>query len=206
LAPPPIADATTQIPASVVLLRLHDQMPPDHFTLGWLMASLQQRSFGMIMLLLGLVAFAPGISIGAGMLLLILAFQMMLGKPVPVFPRRVADRSLPSRHLAALVQRCLPGLRYLETVSHPRWQTPPEPTKRIVGVVIALLSVTLIVSPVPFSNLVPALLVALISIAYLEEDGILLSVGLLAAVLALAMATMTVWETVVGARWIIGLR
>jgi hypothetical protein len=104
------------------------------------------------------------------------------------------------------VQRCLPGLRYLETVSHPRWQTPPESTKRIVGVVVALLSVTLVVSPVPFSNIVPALLVALISIAYLEEDGILLSVGLLAAVLALAMATMTVWETVIGARWIIGLR
>ena len=42
---------------------------------------------------------------------------------------------------------------------------PLGPTKRIVGIVIALLSATLIVSPIPFSNIVPALVVAPISIA-----------------------------------------
>jgi hypothetical protein len=203
--PPPIADARTPIPASVVLQRLHDEVPPDHFTLGWLMDSLQKRSFGIITLLLALVAVAPGISIVAGMLLMFPAFQMMAGKPTPVFPRRVAERSLPTRHLAALVQRCLPGLRYLEKVIHPRWQTPLGPTKRIVGIVIALLSATLVASPIPFSNIVPASVVALISIAYLEEDGLLLSIALLAAVIALAVATMAVWETVVGAKWIVGL-
>ena len=71
--------------------------------------------------------------------------------------------------------------------------------------VVALLGVTLVFSPVPFSNVVPALLVALISIAYLEEDGILLSIALSAAVIALAAATMTVWETVIGAEWMIRL-
>ena len=204
LVPQAIADARTPVPASVVLQRLHDELPPDHFTLGWLMGSLQKRSFGIIMLLLAMVATAPGISIAAGMLLMILALQMMAGKPAPVFPRRVADHSLPTRHLASLVQRCLPGLRYLEAVIHPRWQTPLEPTKRIVGIVIALLSVTLVVSPIPFSNVVPALIVALISIACLEEDGVLLSIALLAAVITLAVATITVWETVVGAKWIVG--
>jgi hypothetical protein len=203
--PPPIADARTPIPASVVLQRLHDEVPPDRFTLGWLMDSLQKRSFGIITLLLALVAVAPGISIVAGMLLMFPAFQMMVGKPTPMFPRRVAERSLPTRHLAALVQRCLPGLRYLEKVIHPRWQTPLGPTKRIVGIVIALLSATLVASPIPFSNIVPASVVALISIAYLEEDGLLLSIALLAAVIALAVATMAVWETVVGAKWIVGL-
>jgi hypothetical protein len=192
-------------PASVVLQRLHDEAPPNHFTLGWLMASLQKRSFGIITLLLALVAIAPGISIVAGILLMFPAFQMIAGKPVPVFPRLVADRSWRTRHLAALVQRCLPGLRYLERGIYPRWQTPLGPTKRIVGIVIALLSVTLIVSPIPFSNIVPALVVALISIAYLEEDGVLLSVALLSAVIALAVATMMVWETIVGAKWIVGL-
>jgi hypothetical protein len=103
------------------------------------------------------------------------------------------------------VQRCLPGLRYIETVIHPRWHTLLGPAKPIVGIVIALLSLTLVVSPIPFSNVVPALAVALISLAYLEEDGALLVVALLATVIALAVATMTVWETVVGAKWIVGL-
>jgi hypothetical protein len=82
---------------------------------------------------------------------------------------------------------------------------PLGPTKRIVGIVIALLSATLIMSPIPFSNIVPALVVALISIAYVEENGVLLSVALLFAVITLALATMTVWEPVVGAKWIVGL-
>ena len=59
-------------------------------------------------------------------------------------------------------------------------------------------------SPIPFSNVVPALVVALISIAYLEEDGVLLSIALLAAMVVLAAATMAVWETVAGAKWIVG--
>jgi hypothetical protein len=206
LVPRPIVDARTPIPASVVLQRLHDEVPPGHFTLGWLMGSLHKRSFGIIMLLLALVAIAPGISIVAGVLMMIPAFQMIAGKPAPVFPRRLANRALPTRHLGALVQRCVPGLRYIETIIHPRWHTPLGPTRRIVGIVVALLSLTLVVSPIPFSNVVPALVIALISIAYLEEDGALLSVALLAAVIALAVATITVWETVLGAKWIVGLR
>jgi hypothetical protein len=205
LVPPPIVDARTPVSASVVLQRLHDEVPRGHFTLGWLMDSLQKRSFGIIMLLLALVAIAPGISIAAGILLMIPAFQMIVGKPAPVFPRRIANHGLPTTHLADLIQRCLPGLRYLETVIHPRWHTALGPTKRIVGVVIMLLSATLVVSPIPFSNVVPALVVALISIAYLEEDGLLLSIALLAALVVLAAAMMAVWEVVAGAKWIVGL-
>jgi hypothetical protein len=44
------------------------------------------------------------------------------------------------------------------------------------------------------------LVIALISLAYLEEDGILLSIALLAAVIIMTVATMGVWEVVVGAR------
>jgi Exopolysaccharide synthesis, ExoD len=94
LVPPPIVDARTLVSASVVLQRLHDEVPPDHFTLGWLMDSLQKRSFGIIMLLLALVAIAPGISIAAGILVMIPAFQMIAGKPAPVFPHRIANHGL----------------------------------------------------------------------------------------------------------------
>ena len=38
------------------------------------------------MLLLAVVALAPGISIVAGLLLMIPAFQMIEGRPAPVFP------------------------------------------------------------------------------------------------------------------------
>ncbi len=188
-----------------MLQRLHDEVPSDHFTLGWLLHILHKRSFGIIMLLIALVAVAPGLSIVAGLLLMIPAFQMIMGEPAPVFPRWIAMRSLPTRKLAAAVQRSLPVLRYIEKVVHPRWHTPPEATKRLVGAVVVLLSATLVFIPIPFSNFVPALAIALISLAYIEEDGVLLSIALLAAVVVLGVAMAATWEMAVGAKWITGL-
>jgi len=95
--------------------------------------------------------------------------------------------------------------RYLEKFIHPRWSTPLEATKRLVGAVVVLLNITLLFTPVPGSNVVPALVIALISLAYLEEDGLLLSIALLAGVIVLAVELVAVWETVLGAKWICGL-
>jgi hypothetical protein len=120
-----------------------------------------------------------------------------------VFPRRIAVRPLPTQHLAALVQRAVPVLRYLEKLIHPRWPTPLNATKRLVGTVVVLLNITLLFTPVPLSNVVPALVIALISLAYLEEDGLLLSIALLASVVVLAVELMAVWETILGAKWIV---
>jgi hypothetical protein len=68
-----------------------------------------------------------------------------------------------------------------------------------------ILSTTLVFIPIPLSNVVPALVIALISLAYLEEDGVLLSIALLAAVIVMTVATMRVWEVVVGAKWLVDL-
>jgi hypothetical protein len=193
------------VAASVVLQRLHDEVPTDHFTLGWLMHSLHKRSFGIIMLLIALVAIAPGLSIVAGLLLMIPAFQMIAGKPAPAFPRRIATRPLPTRHFVAVVQRSIPVLRYLEKMVHPRWHTPPETTKCLVGAVVLMLSATLVFIPIPLSNVVPAAVIALIALAYIEEDGVLLSIAVVAAVIVLTVAIVAIWELMVGAKWIVGL-
>jgi len=63
----------------------------------------------------------------------------------------------------------------------------------------------LVLVPIPVSNVVPASVIALISLAYLEEDGVLLSIALLAAMIVMAVATMGVWEMVVSAQWIADL-
>jgi hypothetical protein len=198
----PPADATPLIPASVELQRLHDEAPPDQFTLGWLVGGLHKRAFGVLILVLAIVAIAPGVSIVAGLLMMVPAFQMITGQRAPVFPHRIVVHPFPTRHLAALVQRAVPILKYLEKFIHPRWHTPFEATKRLVGSVVLMLSAATVFSPIPFSNVVPALVIALIALAYLEEDGVLLSVALLAAIILLVLALAAVWEAVRGAEWI----
>ncbi len=65
-----------------------------------------------------------------------------------------------------------------------------------------LLNITLVFTPVPLSNVVPALVIAL---TYLEEDGLLLSIALLVGVVVVAVELAAVWETILGAKWIFGL-
>lgn len=191
---PPCPHVGALIPTSIVLQRLHDEVTTDHFTLGWLMSRLGKRSFGVIMLLLAVVAIAPGVSMVAGLLLMIPAFQMVMGQPAPVFPRIIAARPLPTRRVAALVQRAVPALKYLEKVIHPRWPSPHETTKRVVGIVVVILNATLVFTPVPLSNVVPAMLIALIALAYLQEDGLLLSFALLLAGIVMTVEFVAVCE------------
>ena len=194
-------DARTFIPASVIMQRLHDEAPEGHFTLDWLMSSLHKQSFGLIMLVLAVVAAAPGICVVGGLLLLISAFQMIAGRPAPDFPRWISARSLPTRHLGAIVKRAIPMLDILRT-SFIRDATPPEATKRVVGIVVMMLSTRLILTPIPLSNILPALLIALISLAYIEEDGLMLSIFLLVGFVVIAVDLAIVWEIVHGAEWI----
>jgi hypothetical protein len=189
-------------PASTVLQGLLDDAPANQFTLAWLLDHLHRRSFGFIMLLLAFVAMLPGISYVAGLLLAVPALEMIAGRVAPVFPRRIAIRPLPTRHLAGAVRRAIPVLRYLERAIHPRWHTPLELTKRVVGVVVLLLTVLLLLAPVPMIQVVPALVIVLISLAYLEEDGVLLSIALLIAIALLAITGVAVWKMVAGAIWI----
>ena len=45
-------------------------------------------------------------------------------------------------------------------------------------------------------------MIAVISLVYLEEDGLLLSIALLVAIIVIAVELAAVWEMVVGVNWI----
>jgi hypothetical protein len=64
---------------------------------------------------------------------------------------------------------------------------------------ILLLTAVLLLTPVPLSNVAPALVISLISLAYVEEDGLLLSVALLAAIILIGIGSAAVWGAIVGA-------
>jgi hypothetical protein len=198
-------DAKPFILASAILQELYDEAPPGHITLEWLTSKLHKQSFGLIMLMLSIVAATPGISFIGGLLLVVPALQMIAGRPAPIFPRWIAARPLPTRHLGAVARRAITVLRYVEKVFYPRYPVPPGVTKRVVGIVVMLLIARLMIVPFPFSTILPALVIAWISLAYLEEDGLMLSIGLLAGFVVLAVDLWIAWELVHGAKWIIDL-
>ena len=116
-----------------------------------------------------------------------------------IFARFITNRWLPTQYLFRLGDRAIPVLRYLERVVHPRWPRAFEAARHFVGVVVLLLTAALLLTPIPFSNIAPAVLIVLISLAYIEEDGLLLCLAFLFAVILISIASVAVWGTIFGA-------
>jgi hypothetical protein len=181
-------------PTSAVLDGLIEAAPAGYVTMDWLLAHLRSRSFGILFLVLGVCGLIPLISPLAGLLLVILAFQMVRGHDGLFLPRRLGSRPIPTAKLVSMLSRIVPVLRYLERFVRPRWPTPVEITKRVVGGVVILLSLGLFV-PLPLSNIPFGLNIILLSFAYLEQDGVLLSLALVVALCLLAAVLGTIWST-----------
>jgi hypothetical protein len=198
-APPPSEDVHT----SAVLGAIIDEAPLKGFTLEWLINSLPHRSFGAIMLLLAIVAMVPVVSIAAGVLIAILAVQIVLGYKTPVFPQRLMKRPLPTRYLLPLEHYAIPLLTRLETAVRPRWPALVRASSRLTGVVILLLTFVLLTFPFPLSNIPPAAIIALIALAESERDGLLLSAALTLGVVLLVLVFAAVLGLIDGAEWIL---
>jgi hypothetical protein len=180
-------------PSSRVLAQVIGQAPADYFTVGWLTSTLQRRSFGFIMLFLGLLATIPVGSTLPGLMLAAMAVQLVGGRSEPVFPEFIRARRFRTSHLRRLGGRTVQLLTYFEKTVRPRGPMIFEAMKPVVGVVVLLLTAVLLLTPVPWSNIAPAIVIALLSLAYVENDGLLLCVALLAATILIVIASAAIW-------------
>lgn len=190
-------------PTSATLQGLLGATPTAEVTLEWLIARLGDRSFGVVLLLLGLLGLLPGVSAFAAILLAVPAVQMLLSRPGPVLPRRISRRHFRSRQLARLVRWSVPLLRTVERFSRPRWPRIFANAKRVVGGVVLLQGGALL-APVPLSNVPPAVAVVAIAFAYLEEDGALLLAALAAATAMVGVTAAASWQTLSMTGWVPG--
>ncbi len=182
---------------------IHDE-PPRSVTLDWFFCNLRHRSFGVIMFFLGLAAMMPGISVFAGIALTALGVQMLMARETPVLPRILGRRSVPAHRVMQLVERSIPFLKALEGFVRPRWRTPFVATKRFVGLITILLAATICV-PIPLSNVLPGAMTMLVAFAYLEEDGLLLSLALTASLGSFLVTAVEVCGAFKGADFLLRL-
>jgi hypothetical protein len=192
-------DTRKRGPSSRVLQEVIRQAPAEYVTVGWLTSTLHRDSFGIVMLCLGVLATTPVGSTVPGLILAVMAVQLIVGRGKPAFPHFIMTRRLPTKQLLRLGGLAMHVLKYMEKLVHPRWPRTFEAAKHAVGVMVLLLTLVLLLTPVPLSNVAPAMVISLISLAYIEEDGLLLSVGFLAAIILIGLGSAAVWGAIVGA-------
>ena len=178
-----------------------DRAAEPRVSVNWLMEQLGERSFGLTLFTMAVIAFIPGASVVMGVLIAWPAVQMMLGHDAAVLPRLIARKRVGVDRLARLIGIVAPRLKWVERLVRPRWPKAFHVANRLTGVVMLLLGLSLL-SPVPFSQVVPALVIMLLALAYLEEDGIALVVALIAALASLAATGAALWGAIETIDWI----
>ena len=121
---------------------------------------------------------------------------MIAGRPAPAFPRWIATRPLPTDKLRMSLERAIPILKVVETAIHPRWPMTLAAARWIVGVVFLLVTVRLLAWPFPLSNILPAVLISLIALSELEEQGLMLALAAAAGLIVLAVDVKLLYDVV----------
>ena len=184
--PPPRPEERT----SERLRRLLDSLEARYVHVGYFVIQLRRRSFGGLFVLLAAIGLLPGISLFAGLFMLVPALQMAVGLQAPALPRFLRRRVVSVEALRGVAGRMLPWLERLERHVRPRWPwlTQP-PVANFAGLMIAGLGVAMML-PLPLSNLPPAIAIVALALGLLERDGAVMLVGLMIGAGALAIGTV----------------
>ena len=154
----------------------------ERLTVGDIIAVLRDRAFALLVVLLGLpncLPMPPPIPLVCGLVLLVIAIQIVAGMSAPWLPRRLLDQSIARETVAKAVKRAVPLLRRLERWSRPRLSVFDGALgMRGMGVLILALALALIVAPPFFGQIPLGLAVSLIGLGLVERDGFVVLIGL----------------------------
>lgn len=153
------------------------------------------RAFGALMFVFAAPAalpMPPGVSAILGAPLLFITAQLMVGRRTLWLPRAIADRHMKRTDFVALMEKVAPYLTWLERRLRPRLTFLYNPwSDRLIGAVCLALTI-IIILPIPFTHMAPALALAAFGLGVAEKDGLLgLVGGLLTAIGLLVLAVLS---------------
>ena len=170
---------------------------PDGSTIGDVLESLGDRSFGWGLLLVGLLNMLPlpyGSNLVFGIPSLFISIQMVLGKKTLWFPKFILNRHLKRDRWRFAALRALPVARPVARLTKPRlsylFQGNAE---RVLGVLLVASAINLCL-PIPLSAWLPAIAFSVLGIGLIEHDGAIVALGGVISIgsilLSIAIVTM----------------
>jgi hypothetical protein len=155
-----------------------------------------ERTFGFLFVLLALPSAlpipAPGYSVPFGIVIFLLAVQLIVGRTRPWVPEGWKTRQFDLATVQKIVGAGIPWLRRLEAIARPRMTTvcTSLPGRTVIGVAIAVMAVSMML-PIPLTNTLPAIGIFVTGFGLLDDDGAI-SLGGLVICLMGAIMTMLI--------------
>ena len=154
-----------------------------------------ERTFGFLFVLLALPSAlpipAPGYSVPFGIVIFLLAVQLIAGRTRPWVPEGWKTRQFDLATVQKIIGAGIPWLRRLEAIARPR-MTPvctSLPGRTVIGVAIALMAVSMMI-PIPLTNTLPAIGIFVTGFGLLDDDGAISLGGLVLCAMGGVLTTL----------------
>ena len=172
---------------------LAEQFRERKVTLREVMTTLGGRASGLLIVILALPFCSPisipGLSVPFGAVIFVLGACFVGGRP-PWRPHRLLAVELPPKLFRAVLEGASKFIGWIERQLHPRWAwiTGTTALMRLHGLLVCA-GAGLLLLPlggIPFTNMLPALVVVIGTLGMMERDGVAVvtAYGLLLATFA----------------------
>ncbi len=167
---------------------------PSKVTLAEILLLAKERVFGFLLVILSLPSAlpvpAPGYSVPFGILIFLLAVQLIAGAKIPWLPKKMMNYPMQLTTVQGFLKAGIPWLKKIEAIARPRlsYICTTLPGRVTIGVAIALMAISMMI-PIPGTNTLPAMGVFVTSFGLSEDDGAISLGGLVMCVLGAVLTT-----------------
>ena len=165
-------------------------------SLAQVIAIAEEKVFGIVLLLLAfpsaLPVPAPGYSTPFGIMIFLIAGQLILGRKSLWLPASWQRKTIQTKKIQGILTKGLPWLQKVEAIAHPRlpFVCQSQGGRMLMGCTICLMALSMSI-PIPGTNTLPAISVFLTAFGLQEDDGLISAAGMiLSIVIAVLMASV----------------
>lgn len=169
--------------------------PDNAVTVAEFLAVFGRRSFGPLLLAIGLFSISPativpGMTWLAGGLAALVAAQMTIGAERLWLPKALCARTISTKGLSGAIRRALPWARRIDAVLKPRlvFLSQPPGLALVGAVALAAGLAKFPLGFIPAAPLAPGFVIVLIGLGVTMRDGLVLLGALVAAGGGIALA------------------
>ncbi len=188
-----------------VLQQIDAATGPEGLTVAGIVDRLDERAFGLLLLLLAIPCLVPGLP-GAQIIaipIFLLAAQIMIGRHEPWLPGWFTRLKVEKSWLSAITGFADKRLRWTEALSRPRLTFLASGIgERFVAFFMLLASVTVML---PLTNTIPSLALTLMALGLIQRDGLFALAGALVAAAWVSALGIVIAGLVLGAGFAVDL-
>ena len=155
-------------------------------TLGDLLDSVGRRSYGPLLLVIGLIAISPvtaipGMTWATAVLTLIVALQIAIGRERIWLPKSALNIKVGRRDVHKGVEKSRTAARWIDHLLRPRLEFLSKPPfVNIVGIIcVAAALITFPLGLIPLLPLIPGIAIVAFGLGMTARDGVWLTLGVL---------------------------